>query len=77
MLFLLAALLLTQPDETERLLIRAIELHQSGDVEAAVPEYQAYLAVRPKNSGALKPGSGLRAARTIRTPFNSTGRRWR
>jgi tetratricopeptide (TPR) repeat protein len=49
MLFLLAALLLTQPDETERLLIRAIELHQSGDVEAAVPEYQAYLAVRPQN----------------------------
>ncbi len=42
-----------QPDEWERTLARAIQLHQSGQVDEAIKEYETYLAVRPKNFIAL------------------------
>jgi Flp pilus assembly protein TadD len=36
-------------DSAESILQRAIQLHQSGRVEQAIPEYRAYLKVRPDN----------------------------
>lgn len=34
-------------DDAERILAHAIELHQAGDIEGAIREYQAFLALRP------------------------------
>ncbi|HEY4088384.1 MAG TPA: tetratricopeptide repeat protein [Bryobacteraceae bacterium] len=49
-LFLLpvfAAALLAQQDHTEAMLKEAIRLHQAGQVEAAIGDYQKYLSLRP------------------------------
>jgi tetratricopeptide (TPR) repeat protein len=35
-------------DDPERIYARAVQAHQSGDVEGAIREYQAYLALRPE-----------------------------
>src|SRR5215510_10023227 len=35
-------------ESPERIFARAYQLHQSGDIEAAIREYQAYLALRPE-----------------------------
>jgi tetratricopeptide (TPR) repeat protein len=35
-------------ENPERLLARAVQLHQSGDIEGAIHEYQAYLTLRPE-----------------------------
>jgi tetratricopeptide (TPR) repeat protein len=35
-------------ENPERRLARAVQLHQSGDVEGAIREYQAYLTLRPE-----------------------------
>lgn len=37
-----------QSSEAERVLARAMQLHQSGDLEGAIREYKAFLALRPK-----------------------------
>jgi tetratricopeptide (TPR) repeat protein len=50
---LLAFSLLAQPDPTEAILKHAIGLHQSGDINAAIAEYQKYLALRPDSPMAL------------------------
>jgi len=42
-----------QSDQTEDLLKQAIALHQAGDVEAAIPKYEAYLKARPGSTLAL------------------------
>jgi tetratricopeptide (TPR) repeat protein len=39
----------TQPPDAEEILRHAIELHQSGNVAAAIPEYRAYLKQVPDN----------------------------
>ena len=49
LLFVLALAGASQPDEFERVLARAVQLHQSGQVEAAIREYEVYLAAKPKN----------------------------
>ncbi len=36
-------------ENPERILDRAHQLHQSGDIEGAIREYQAYLALRPEH----------------------------
>jgi tetratricopeptide (TPR) repeat protein len=64
LLAVFAAALLAQQDHTEDLLKEAIRLHQAGDVEAAIGDYQKYLAVRPdsplahSNLGAAYAKSG-------------------
>src|SRR5215471_17131526 len=35
-------------DDAERIFARAVQAHQSGDIEGAIREYQAYLALRPE-----------------------------
>jgi tetratricopeptide (TPR) repeat protein len=35
-------------ENPERILARAVHSHQSGDIEGAIRDYQAYLALRPK-----------------------------
>jgi tetratricopeptide (TPR) repeat protein len=35
-------------ENPERIFARAVQAHQSGDIEGAIREYQAYLALRPK-----------------------------
>jgi tetratricopeptide (TPR) repeat protein len=35
-------------DNPERIFARAVQSHQSGDIEGAIREYQAYLALRPE-----------------------------
>ena len=35
-------------ENPERIFARAVQLHQSGDIEGAIREYQAYLALRPE-----------------------------
>jgi len=35
-------------ENSERIFARAYQLHQSGDIEGAIREYQAYLALRPE-----------------------------
>lgn len=66
-LFLLsvfAAALSAQQDRTEEMLKEAIRLHQAGQVDAAIADYQKYLAVRPdsflahSNLGAAYAKSG-------------------
>jgi len=52
-LLLAAADLPVQPDDWERTLARAIQLHQSGHVREAIQAYETYLAVRPRNFLAL------------------------
>src|SRR5262245_20946107 len=42
-----------QPDATEEILKQAIGLHQSGNVAAAIPEYEKYLTQRPDSVLAL------------------------
>ena len=42
-----------QSDQTENLLKQAIALHQAGDVESAIPKYEAYLKARPGSMLAL------------------------
>jgi len=36
-------------ENPERIFARAYQLHQSGDIEGAIREYQAYLALRPEH----------------------------
>ena len=63
-------------ENPERILARAVRSHQSGDIEGAIRDYQAYLALRPErvearsNLGAalqkgcskpFSPGRGLRS----------------
>jgi tetratricopeptide (TPR) repeat protein len=42
-----------QADRTEDILKQAIALHQAGNVEAAIPKYEAYLKLRPGSMLAL------------------------
>src|SRR5262245_63339234 len=35
-------------ENPERIFARAVQAHQSGDIEGAIREYQAYLALRPE-----------------------------
>jgi tetratricopeptide (TPR) repeat protein len=64
LLAVFASALLAQQDRTEELLKEAIRLHQAGDVEAAIADYQKYLAARPdsplarSNLGAAYAKSG-------------------
>jgi hypothetical protein len=46
-LALLGCSLAAQPDATEDILKRAIAMHQSGDVAAAITAYEQYLASLP------------------------------
>ena len=48
------------------LLRHAIELHQAGDITAAIPEYRAYLKQVPgKRHGAVEPGRRAVARRAL------------
>src|SRR5262245_14871688 len=40
----------TRPNKNdpEAIYVRAVQLHQAGDLEGAIREYQAFLAVRPE-----------------------------
>jgi tetratricopeptide (TPR) repeat protein len=58
----LSALFAQSPDD---LLKQAITLHQSGDIEHAIPAYQKYLALRPDSPTALS-NLGAAYARTGR-----------
>jgi tetratricopeptide (TPR) repeat protein len=49
----LALQLAGQPDPTEAILKQAIELHQSGNIDAAIETYNKYLAARPDSPLAL------------------------
>ena len=42
-----------QSDQTENILRQAISLHQAGNVEGAIPKYEAYLKARPDSMLAL------------------------
>lgn len=64
--FLICALLLcasvaraAQSSDAERLFVRAVELHQSGDMEGAIREYRAFLVLRPNS---IEARSNLGAA---------------
>ncbi len=48
-----------QSDEAERILAKAIQLHQAGDIEGAIREYREFLALRPNR---VKARSNLGAA---------------
>src|ERR1043165_2448705 len=52
-LALCCALALHGQDATEEILKHAIALHQAGNVAAAIPEYESYLAKRPDSPLAL------------------------
>jgi tetratricopeptide (TPR) repeat protein len=53
LLLLSAAVLFGQNDATEQILKEAIALHQSGNIEVAIPAYQSYLKARPDSPMAL------------------------
>src|SRR5262245_55165262 len=39
-------------DNPDRIFARAVQSHQSGDIEGAIRDYQAYLALRPERGDA-------------------------
>ncbi|MGI8782225.1 MAG: tetratricopeptide repeat protein [Acidobacteriota bacterium] len=65
-LVLLAGQTEAQSTEAERIRTRAVQLHQSGDIEGAVREYRAYFELGPE-SAALRSNLGAAYARLGRT----------
>jgi tetratricopeptide (TPR) repeat protein len=63
-----------QPDAVEEVLKQAIGLHQAGKIEAAVAEYEKYLAQRPDSVLAL---SNLGAAYARLGRYEDAARRYR
>src|SRR2546425_529368 len=63
-----------QPDATEEILKQAIGLHQSGNIAAAIPAYEEYLAQRPDSVLAL---SNLGAAYAKLARYQEAADRYR
>ena len=68
-------------ENPERILQAAVQLHQSGEVERAIPQYRAYLKLRPdavdarSNLGVALAGGSL-AQFIARSPFWARLQTW-